>query len=221
MSSEFDYQWNQLPSPKTEYNHDRVKELLKFTKIDRSWFRGKDALDAGCGNGRYTYALQELGCTVDSVDVSDEAVKKCLNVNPKAVQMNILDLPENRKYEFVLCWGVIHHNEVPQKVFNHLSKLVKPNGILHIMVYHKKMQTIYEPYRKTWPTLNEVEKKSLCVKLAKQYGGEVHGWWDALNPKWNWSFTEDEVKKWFLDENFRIVRLTKKYNINMNGVKKC
>jgi len=63
---ELDFQWEKIPSPYTQYMEDRVKELLKFTKLPASFFRGKSCLDVGCGNGRYTRALQQLG--VEKVD---------------------------------------------------------------------------------------------------------------------------------------------------------
>ena len=75
--TEFDYQWKNLPSEDIEYNDLRVKEFLSFTKLKpEKSIVGKDCLDAGCGIGRYTYAMQKLGANkVNSLDISSEAIK--------------------------------------------------------------------------------------------------------------------------------------------------
>ena len=55
--------------------------------------------------------------------------------------------------------------------------------------------------------------------MVKKHGGNLHGWWDAFNPEYNWSFEPKEIKNWFKQEASRKTKLTKKYNINMRGVK--
>ena len=87
------------------------------------------------------------------------------------------------------------------------------------MVYHKDTQKIYEEGRRIWHTLNHGEKHDYCNKMIEKHRGNLHGWWDAFNPKYNWSYTPNEVKGWFKSEGFRKVKLTQKYNINMKGVK--
>ena len=70
--TEFDYQWKNLPRKDIEYNDLRVKEFLLFTKLNpEKAILGRDTLDAGCGIGRYTYAIQKH----DIVKVAE----KCLN----------------------------------------------------------------------------------------------------------------------------------------------
>ena len=105
MSREFDYQWRNLPSPATEYTTDRIRELLGYVGLPASFFQGKICLDAGCGNGRWTYALQQLGARVRSFDVSLEAVAQCRHVNPEAYVSDILSPTPNPTFDFVLCWG--------------------------------------------------------------------------------------------------------------------
>lgn len=231
--AEFDYQWKNLPSPDIEFNGNRITEFLKFTKINANQtIGGKYCLDAGCGNGRYTYAMQKLGAMrVDSFDISAEGVAKCKEVNPDAFVLDIMDLKSLPRpvYDFVLCWGVLHHMEEPRKAFSKLAsqvtrnkgKLVSPvtknGGILHIMVYNKASQGSYSEDRKAWPDISLEEKLKLCEQKVKNFGGTIHGWFDALNPKFNWGFTEREVKKWFQEEGFLKIRITTNYNINIQG----
>ena len=224
MGQEFDYQWKNLPSSAIEYDDQRIREFLNFTKLDPvQTIRQKYCLDAGCGNGRYTYAMQKLGAMrVDSFDVSTEAITKCKSVNPNA---KVMDLVESKKelypvYEFVLCWGVLNHIQNAREGFALISRLIRPDGgYLHIMVYNKIDQFQYEEDRKVWPTLSPEEKLRLCEERAKTKGGNVHGWWDALNPKYNHGFSPEEVKKWFIEEGFRDIKITSEHNININGKK--
>ena len=81
--TDFDYQWKNLMTPealahhksKFECNDERVREFLKMTHI-KLWYKknslikNKICLDAGCGPGRWTCAMQRLGATrVDSFDI--------------------------------------------------------------------------------------------------------------------------------------------------------
>jgi len=216
---EFNYQWENLPSSSIEYTEERIKELLKFTKLSPTFFQEKCCLDAGCGNGRYTYSMIKLGAKVDSFDISEKAVKSCKKINPDAYILNLTELKSNPIYDFVLCWGILHHLSEPKKGFQKVASQVKSRGILHIMVYHKKTQKIYKEGRNIWHRLNTDEKFNLCKDMIEKYGGNLHGWWDAFNPKFNWSYKPKEIKRWFKEEKFKKIKLTQKYNIYMRGLK--
>lgn len=221
LMAEFDFQWQNLPSVATEYTKERVNELLNFTKLQPSFFKAKLCLDAGCGNGRYTYAMQQLGAKVESFDVSTKGVEQCKEVNPNAYVLDLMELKPNPIFDFVLCWGVLHHLEKPREGFTKVASQVKPHGTLHIMVYHKDTQKPYETIRRKWRTLTNEERMGLSRIMIRKYGGHLHGWWDALNPLYNWSYSPKEIKKWFQEEGFEQVELTQKYNINMRGQKKA
>lgn len=180
----------------------------------------KKCLDAGCGNGRYTYAMLQLGATVESIDISPEAIEACKHVNPKARVFDIMNVQPDPRFDFVFCWGMLHHLKDPRVGFAKVASQVKPDGILHIMVYHKKTQNIYEHGRRIWRTLTVEEKLNLCREMVRRCGGHIHGWWDAYNPQYNWSYEPKEIKRWFEEEGFMKTKLTKKYNINMRGEKK-
>ena len=87
------------------------------------------------------------------------------------------------------------------------------------MVYHRDTQRPYEKGRRIWKDLSHEERMALCHKKATECGGDVHGWWDAFNPIYNWSYHERDVDKWFREEGFRDIVLTAKYNINRRGVR--
>jgi len=241
--TDFDYQWKNLlgkevlsgEEEKFEYNDDRVKEFLKLVGI-KSWFKKdsfikeKYCLDAGCGPGRWTYAMQRLGAKkVDSFDLSEQAIKRCKQINSAAYVFDIWDLKPNPVYDFVLSWGVLHHTKSTREAFTKVASQVKKGGMLHVMVYNNENDWAYDGFRgktcvekhKYWITLTDEEKIKLCEKMIKKYRGNIHGWFDALNPTFNWSHSSDEVKQWFEEEGFSEIKLRMvKQNINMNGILK-
>lgn len=226
---EFDYQWENLPDdPNLTFVDRRMTELLRHTGLRPVFFRGKYCLDVGCGTGRWTWAMLKLGAKVDSFDISAKAVEACRRINPGAYVFDLMRLEPSEKYDFVLCWGVLHHLASPVDGFERIAAQVKLGGLLHIMVYHEDTQWFYVAHRKVWPSLTEKQKFDYCKKLISEYGGTIHGWWDALNPQYNWSFRPDEVKKWFRSAGFVDVVLVRRLvdillrrsrNINMRGQK--
>ncbi len=239
--TDFDYQWKNLLSDedleneekKFHCNNDRVKEFLEFTG-KKSWFKkdsflkNKICLDAGCGPGRWTCAMQKLGAQkVDSFDLSEEGIKRCREINPNAYVFDIWNLKPNPIYDFVLSWGVLHHTKNTREAFKKVASQVKKGGMLHVMIYNKENDWVYEGFRgetcvekhEYWITLSEEEKIDLCKKMVKKYNGNLHGWFDALNPMYNWSHSAKEVQKWFEEEGFTKIKLKMvKQNINMNAI---
>ena len=66
--------------------------------------------------------------------------------------------------------------------------------------------------------LDERGKLDLCKKLAEKVG-DVHGWYDALNPKYNHSYTQEEIVGWYENDYTDIVVMDTS-SININGKKK-
>ena len=242
--TDFDEQWKKVMEEehfnemkgKFNFTQKRVEEFQKLTGIKDNGLDGKICLDAGCGPGRWTYAIQQLGAQkVDSFDISAEAIKRSKQINPNACVDNILELKPNPVYDFVLSWGVLHHNENTREAFSKVASQVKKGGLLHIMVYDKKYDHEYDGYRgetsiekhEEWEKLSFEEKIKICENKVKTIGGDVHGWFDAFNPEVNFSFPPTEVKEWFEEEGFHKIKLREKTHfnsiptsqVNMNGIK--
>ena len=242
--TDFDEQWKKVmreeyfdkKKGQFDFTQKRVEEFKKLTRIKNNGLDEKICLDAGCGPGIWTYAMQKLGAEkVDSFDISSEAIKRCKKINPNAYVHNIFDLKPNPVYDFVMCMGVLHHNRNTREAFSKVSSQVKKGGMLHIMVYDKKYDHEYDGYRgdtsiekhKEWEKLSFEEKIKICQNKVKTVGGDIHGWFDAFNPEISFSFTPEEVKEWFKEEGFDKIKLRVKSHfnsipisqVNMNGIK--
>lgn len=245
---DFDEQWKKVLGEEYfqknidqfDYNEKRLNEFKKLTEITNlnktNDLSGKKCLDAGCGPGRWTYAMQKLNAKkVDSFDISTEAIKLCKKINPDAYVFDVFKLKPNPVYDFVLSWGMLHHTKNTQEAFSKVASQVKNRGMLHVMVYDKKFDNNYDGYRGTtciekhmeWEKLSFEEKITMCENKVKTIGGDIHGWFDAFNPKYNWSFDPKEVKEWFEKEGFIQIKLRKKTHfnsiptsqVNMYGIK--
>jgi 2-polyprenyl-3-methyl-5-hydroxy-6-metoxy-1,4-benzoquinol methylase len=121
-----------------------IGDWLADVRMPREHFRGLTVLDAGCGTGRWTYAMASLGARVVAVDVSDAAVDQTRKITRdvgevEVVQASLLALPfEPAQFDFVVSWGVLHHTLDTHAAFRTIAPLVRPGGHLHVMVYERR-----------------------------------------------------------------------------------
>ncbi len=220
MTSLFDYQWENLPCEYIELNGDRINEFKNFTNISPEWFTGKMCMDAGCGSGRYTYAMMALGANVWSYDQSGAAVDKCCRINPFTFKASILDFKDTFQFDFVLAWGVLHHMPDPKAGFDRLVGQLKPGGMMHLYLYTETSQPQYSEKRKKFKNLATDDEKLEYVKwLVKTEGGNEHSWWDALVPEFNWGLNVPTVREWFEGARFKDIRFITEVDINVNAIK--
>jgi len=122
--------------------------------------------------------------------------------------------------------GVLMCTKDTRKAFSKVAGQVKKDGMLHVMIYDKALDSYYDGFRgetcvekhKIWEKLTWEGKMEMLKEMIRKHGGEIHGWFDALNPTYNWSHSPDEVKQWFIEEGFKNIRQTNTSNINMNGI---
>lgn len=131
-----------------EHYFDEALNLLRTrmerNEIDPAWFRGKRALDCGCGGGRYTVALRRLGFEeVVGVDWSEEALGTATRFAEEAgiqgviyKRADVLRLPfEDDAFDFVFSNGVLHHTEDTQRGVGELVRVMKTGGRGWIYLY--------------------------------------------------------------------------------------
>jgi 2-polyprenyl-3-methyl-5-hydroxy-6-metoxy-1,4-benzoquinol methylase len=128
-------------SEHTRFGPQLVDDFLKRVELPASFFAGKRCVDIGCGSGRWSYALSELGADVTSVDLTSGGIESLYAAigdrpNVTIAQANIFELPfEPESFDFVMSWGVLHHTPSTKHAFDRIVPLVSPGGTLYVMVY--------------------------------------------------------------------------------------
>jgi len=97
----------------------------------------KRALDAGCGGGRYTYALAQLGFSeVIGLDFSPKNIETAQRLkqlsslkNVSFVQGDVLNLPHaDDSFDFVFSNGVLHHASSIKQGLLEIKRVLRDNG---------------------------------------------------------------------------------------------
>lgn len=205
----FDYQWTNISDGKLLLTDELWKQnvdryILDELQVTREWIRGKSIIDVGCGGGRWTYGFAKLGCKILATDISDGPCNFTKQSVPEAevLKGDLFELPkliQNRKFDIVWCWGVVHHTHSPREAFDVLCKLLNPDGILHVYVYSVKRDIKIRILRRLFMPLSFKNKKSLITFLIKAgiMHGDVHQWFDILSPRINHEIGNLEIQNWF------------------------
>jgi SAM-dependent methyltransferase len=132
-----------LDSHYLHFGERLVQQWLDDIQLPREFFRGKLVLDAGCGSGRWTYAMAQLGATVVAIDLTDAGVEITHRAtaqleNVAALQASVFHLPfRPESFDLVVSWGVLHHTPNTRAAFERVAPLVKKGGQLYAMFYEK------------------------------------------------------------------------------------
>jgi ubiquinone/menaquinone biosynthesis C-methylase UbiE len=111
---------------------------------DPGFFEGKRCLDAGCGGGRYSLAMAQMGAaSVVGVDVSgsglEDARRRGERLGFASVtfrQASVLDLPfPDAEFDFVCCSGVLHHTAAVERGLREIHRVLKPGGSSYLLLY--------------------------------------------------------------------------------------
>jgi ubiquinone/menaquinone biosynthesis C-methylase UbiE len=120
--------------------------IKKFKKIKKKNFlKNNITLDLGCGFGSSSILLANYSKRVYAIDISEKSIagtKKNLKffskkkVVVKKLDAEKLDFKSNF-FDYIYSWGVIHHSNNPNKIYQNIYKTLKKGGKLFFMVYNK------------------------------------------------------------------------------------
>jgi 2-polyprenyl-3-methyl-5-hydroxy-6-metoxy-1,4-benzoquinol methylase len=226
----FSFQWDQLAEGEymlsDSWFKNDVERIIceEEILIDKSWFKGKKILDAGCGGGRWSYGLAKLGASITAVDINESALRrtkeaiKDLDPNSKFVQTPLenLDkaLTDSGKFDLVWSWGVVHHCKSFTKAFDQVCNQVKEGGLIYLYLYGRESlameadlnlfkDRVYYNSLSSWE-----EKESFLIEKGNGNPERVHQMHDIYSPLLNRRLEFDFVKKLLEAKGFTSISRT-------------
>lgn len=139
----YEAQHRRIAGDRDAFSRMRSLYTARGLGLSAEWFKGKRALDAGCGNnGGLIANLVEMGCTrIDACDIGAEWIplleEHLTSIGvPKGVvharEGNVLDLPyDDGTFDFVAINGVLLHLETLDEIeigFAEGARVCKPGG---------------------------------------------------------------------------------------------
>jgi len=224
----FGRQWNRYDVTRPE--EDAAIFQVK-TGVRSADLAGRLVLDAGCGGGRYAAMAGSHGARLIGVDLStavEKAAAVCATLpNVLIVQADLLDLPlAERAFDLVYSIGVLHHTPDPRRAFHQIARRVKPGGRLAVWLYRRNtapQEWLNTALRALTTRLPARVLEPLCAGLGLLGGIPVlnrslnkianfsnHADWalrvcdnfDWYAPRYQSHHTIDELKRWFVEEDF-------------------
>ncbi len=134
----YDDLWNDLREDDFIKYKSRLKKILP-----EQLYRGKECLDAGCGQGAVSSIISEKAKKLCSVDIGSKAIEitgKRISHPERVVliRSSLLKLPfPGSSFDFVVSNGVVHHTDDPAKALSELKRVLRPGGTLMLGLYGK------------------------------------------------------------------------------------
>ena len=113
------------------------------------WGNGpRDVLDAGCGNGYFSWLAYQTGARVVAMNYEEEQVEKARDflivhkgADPDRLhfeQRNLYDLTrETRTFDEIICFDVLEHLVRDRDVLAQFFRILRPGGALHLCCPHR------------------------------------------------------------------------------------
>jgi ubiquinone/menaquinone biosynthesis C-methylase UbiE len=157
----------------------------RFEKNNISVAGVNDALDDGCGSGRYSFALKSLGCAkVTGIDISPDSVELAGKMNPFSqqevgfMQGSVLKLPfEDHSFDFVLSNGVLHHTKSTEDGIKEIHRVLRNNGACWFYLYGGKESLFWDIVdfsRKLLEGVPQIYTQSLMKSMGYPPGRIFH-----------------------------------------------
>lgn len=179
-----------------------IKSRLELNKLDKNFFNNKNCLDVGCGTGRFSFCMSNLGANVWGIDPGEDSIAEATSLAKKMglekitfLKQNAYELKFNDNFfDFVTCNGVLHHLDKPKAALKEIFRVLKKGGKFWLYVegsggiYHDMWDLVYSsfedvPYQRTLEMCN-------LLNIS-----DLHFWMDRFYAKYNLiSFKENEER---------------------------
>ncbi|MEO0227066.1 MAG: class I SAM-dependent methyltransferase [candidate division WOR-3 bacterium] len=122
--------------------------LNEFVSFDR--YKEKKVLEVGCGMGADGRRFAENGAIYTGIDLTESAVNatknhfQLFNLNGEFKIENVEEMDfADKSFDMVYAHGVLHHTPDIKKAINEIYRVLKPDGEIIIMLYHKNSLNYY------------------------------------------------------------------------------
>ncbi|MFE3138190.1 class I SAM-dependent methyltransferase [Streptomyces scopuliridis] len=166
-----------------------------FTEAERTFLLGKvrpgqRVLDLGCGTGRFTVPMAELGAQVSGLDISramlDVAGRKLaargLSADLREGDMSRLPFPDS-SFDVVTSMLALMHIPLDdrEKVFSEAARVLRPGGRMIIGVKNSLFEQFFKGDRFAAVDITDVDAKELVFTQTKN-GKEHRASWYSFSP---------------------------------------
>lgn len=141
----FEAAWTTYSDKTYDHSVQLIRERLARNGFDRDFFRGKVCIDGGCGTGRFSVAMAELGAKkVVAADLGGASLEYLKRVkarlgldNIEVVQQDVTDLDRwaDGTFDFTVSNGVLHHAVETERGIREHFRVTKPGGVYWIYLY--------------------------------------------------------------------------------------
>jgi len=90
--------------------------------------KGDSILDAGCGSGFYARLISDLGAEVSCIDIAPKMVEVIAGVGFRAHVCDVESLRLERKFDKILCAGVLEFCKQPLRALMSLREHLRNGG---------------------------------------------------------------------------------------------
>lgn len=141
--------WRDFFERHDSYKHTHEPHTAK--ELGSIAWEGKRVLEIGPGEGCEAAQIIRLGGQYNGIDLSSESVRrvtlrcKLFSLPYESIRvMNAehMDFPDD-SFDIVFTHGVIHHSPRIQDIIHEIHRVLRPNGMLVLMVYHRHSINYY------------------------------------------------------------------------------
>jgi len=125
-------------------NHRYNVEPFIHSFAQFTHWHGKKTLEVGCGCGTDLLQFARAGAETYGVDLSPNSVELVtkrldlygLKAEVREADAETLPFPDEQ-FDLVYSWGVLHHTPNPPQAVEEIYRVLKPGGVIRIMIYHR------------------------------------------------------------------------------------
>jgi len=132
-------QWSETYDADENLTRDLDRKVTRETLADRHF---NSILEIGCGTGKNTSCLSQIGRRVQAVDFSHGMIEKARDkVRAENVKFSMMDITEKwkfdeRSFDLIVCNLVLEHIKDLSFVFSEAARTLQPKGRFFVNELH-------------------------------------------------------------------------------------